>query len=93
MSDIVERLQAVMAPMQREIAIEAAAEIKRLKAALRGIANEAIGVGSSADPLIVIARAALEGKPVVMCEDCGERPADLPSRLCPGCEAYREHQR
>lgn len=26
-----------------------------------------------------------------MCEDCGERPADPPSRLCPGCEAYREH--
>ena len=75
------------------------AEIERLRAALREIADEAIGVGSSADPLIVIARAALEGKPLrakdklVMCEDCGERPADLPSRLCPGCEAYREHQR
>jgi hypothetical protein len=26
------------------------------------------------------------------CEDCGERPADYPSKLCPGCEAYREHQ-
>jgi hypothetical protein len=29
---------------------------------------------------------------VVMCEECGKNPADLPSRICPGCEAYREHQ-
>lgn len=28
----------------------------------------------------------------VMCEECGKNPADLPSRICPGCEAYREHQ-
>lgn len=27
----------------------------------------------------------------VMCKECGKYPADLPSRLCPGCEAYREH--
>lgn len=27
------------------------------------------------------------------CEECGARPSDPPSRLCPGCEAYREHQR
>lgn len=26
------------------------------------------------------------------CEDCGVYPADLPSKLCAGCEAYREHQ-
>lgn len=26
-----------------------------------------------------------------MCEDCGKYPADFPSRLCAGCEAYREH--
>ncbi len=28
---------------------------------------------------------------VVWCDDCGEEPADLPSKLCPGCAAYREH--
>lgn len=28
-----------------------------------------------------------------LCEECGIFPADLPSRLCPGCEAYQEHQR
>lgn len=27
----------------------------------------------------------------VLCVDCGKYPADLPSKLCPGCEAYREH--
>jgi DNA modification methylase len=26
------------------------------------------------------------------CEGCGQNPADLPGRLCVGCEAYREHQ-
>ena len=28
----------------------------------------------------------------IMCEECGKNPADLPSRICPGCQAYREHQ-
>jgi rubrerythrin len=28
----------------------------------------------------------------VMCEECGIYPADLPSKTCPGCAAYREHQ-
>lgn len=28
-----------------------------------------------------------------LCEDCGIFHADSPSRVCPGCEAYREHQR
>lgn len=27
-----------------------------------------------------------------MCEDCGKNLADKPSKRCPGCEAYREHQ-
>lgn len=27
---------------------------------------------------------------IVMCEDC-DNPADLPSKLCVGCDAYREH--
>ncbi len=26
-----------------------------------------------------------------LCEDCQQNPADPPGRLCPGCEAYREH--
>ena len=26
------------------------------------------------------------------CEDCNIYLADWPSRLCPGCEAYKEHQ-
>ncbi len=26
------------------------------------------------------------------CEDCGKNPADLPSHICVGCDAYREHQ-
>ena len=26
------------------------------------------------------------------CEECGINWADPPSRICPGCEAYREHQ-
>lgn len=28
-----------------------------------------------------------------LCEECERYYADPPSRLCPGCEAYREHQR
>lgn len=27
----------------------------------------------------------------MLCEDCGKNYADPPSKLCPGCEAYREH--
>ena len=26
-----------------------------------------------------------------MREECGEYPADLPSNLCCGCDAYKEH--
>lgn len=26
------------------------------------------------------------------CEGCGVYRADPPSRLCPGCQAYEEHQ-
>jgi hypothetical protein len=26
------------------------------------------------------------------CEGCGQNYADPPSKLCPGCQAYREHQ-
>lgn len=33
------------------------------------------------------------GKKPVLCEGCGINRADPPSRLCPGCEAYRDHQR
>ena len=28
---------------------------------------------------------------VQMCEECGENPADLPSKLCCGCDVYRDH--
>jgi rubrerythrin len=28
----------------------------------------------------------------MLCEECGKNYADPPSRVCPGCEAYREHQ-
>lgn len=27
-----------------------------------------------------------------MCDGCGLNRADPPSKLCPGCQAYREHQ-
>jgi Holliday junction resolvase len=30
-------------------------------------------------------------KPAI-CEGCGASRADPPSKLCPGCQAYREHQ-
>jgi hypothetical protein len=32
----------------------------------------------------------LRSRPRV-CEECGQNPADAPSRLCVGCDAYREH--
>lgn len=28
-----------------------------------------------------------------ICEGCGKDRADPPSKLCPGCQAYRDHQR
>jgi len=28
-----------------------------------------------------------------ICSVCGVNRADPPSRLCPGCQAYAEHQR
>lgn len=27
-----------------------------------------------------------------MCESCGVNRSDPPSKLCPGCQAYQEHQ-
>lgn len=29
----------------------------------------------------------------LLCEGCGCNRADPPSKLCPGCQAYQEHQR
>jgi hypothetical protein len=26
-----------------------------------------------------------------LCEECGKNPADTPSKICVGCQAYREH--
>ena len=48
--------------------------------------------GSEACSLADQVRALLRGKPM-LCEDCGKNYADPPSRLCPGCAAYQEHQR
>jgi hypothetical protein len=28
-----------------------------------------------------------------ICEECGVNRSDPPSKLCPGCQAYQEHQR
>jgi len=28
-----------------------------------------------------------------VCEGCGKNRSDPPSKLCPGCQAYRDHQR
>jgi hypothetical protein len=28
---------------------------------------------------------------VEMCDGCGENPIDYPSKLCVGCQAYKEH--
>lgn len=29
----------------------------------------------------------------LLCDSCLIYPADFPSKYCPGCEAYREHQK
>ena len=36
-------------------------------------------------------KAALDEPECPMCDECGKYPADPPSKLCPGCQAYREH--
>ena len=45
------------------------------------------------DPLSILIEVAREKRAVLLnlCKDCGINPADPPSRLCPGCEAYRAH--
>ena len=30
--------------------------------------------------------------PPPLCEQCGKNPSDPPSKFCPGCDAYLEHQ-
>lgn len=40
--------------------------------------------------------AAAGGPPITtgrvrMCDECGQHPADYPSKICVGCEAYRDH--
>ena len=36
-------------------------------------------------------RRRLDGSVQRRCEECGKNWADWPSKICPGCEAYREH--
>ena len=39
-----------------------------------------------------IAKAALKELDDGLCEECGIHPADSPSKLCAGCDAYKDHQ-
>ena len=34
----------------------------------------------------------VKGHQPKMCSKCGQYPADTPSDICAGCEAYKEHQ-
>ena len=77
------------------------AEAERLLDALVHLAdgledNEAaeriIGVAYAVRDKLEEAAAALREDPQ-MCAECGQNRANSPSRLCPGCEAYREHCR
>jgi rubrerythrin len=45
------------------------------------------------DERLDMIRAEMQRRRAPKCEDCGINPADPPSKLCPGCEAFREHQR
>jgi len=36
-------------------------------------------------------RAEIEAALPPMCADCGINRSDPPSKLCPGCQAYRDH--
>jgi hypothetical protein len=40
-----------------------------------------------------LARSALSLSRPVRCEGCDQNYADPPSKMCPGCQAYRDHQR
>lgn len=48
--------------------------------------------GKTTDQVEAMARRLGIGKPP-KCSDCGIHPADPPSKMCSGCEAYREHLR
>jgi hypothetical protein len=65
----------------------------RAEAALIALSADFIRVprGETAATGINIAASSVEKLPKI-CEDCGENYADPPSRKCPGCEAYAEHQ-
>lgn len=55
--------------------------------------TEYVTNGKRREPNCTVPNASVpSGKPK-LCADCGRFPADPPSRYCPGCEAYREHQR
>lgn len=44
-------------------------------------------------PGVIDALETAVGKKPKKCDKCGINLADPPSKLCPGCEAYKEHQR
>lgn len=46
-----------------------------------------------ADTLLKLANSTRREPGGELCEECGKYFRDPPSRLCPGCEAYKEHQR
>ena len=51
---------------------------------------QGIDVGAEMDR---VALAQPTAKRPPMCEGCGIYRADPPSKLCPGCQAYRDHTR
>ena len=81
---------------------EQSEKIRRLCEALEYYANEDIYVlrrDRSGYPTLAvesdkgkIARKALKELDDGLCEECGIHPADSPSKLCAGRDAYKDHQ-
>ena len=64
------------------------ADNERLRAALHNL--QGCDIDNAAQDII---SRALEPKPQpAKCAECDRYYADPPSKLCPGCQAYREHQ-
>lgn len=80
--------------------VELNRQVEMLRSGMRKVLDEYYH--ETADHLVMdwtlradqIERALAETEPKekpLLCEECGLYPADLPSKICPGCAAYKEH--
>lgn len=86
-----ETLRAILNSDMAQAAEDEGRVVPELEAARR-VLDEARGAESGVPDFGAVLRAAREKRKFPpMCVECGRYASDPPSRLCPGCEAYKEH--